>query len=56
MCALLEYFLEKKRPSYGHSHLGRERFTELFLFNIMKYGKNTIEWQTSIQGMSLSDF
>ncbi len=22
----------------------------------MKYGKNDIEWQTSIQGMSLSDF
>ncbi len=22
----------------------------------MKYGKNYIEWQTSIQGMNLSDF
>ncbi len=22
----------------------------------MKYGKNDIEWQTSIEGMSLSDF
>ncbi len=22
----------------------------------MKYGKNDIEWQTSIQGMSLSNF
>ncbi len=38
--------------------LGWERFTELFLSNIiiMKYSKNDIEWQTSIQGMILSDF
>ncbi len=37
-------------------NLGWERFTKLFLSNIMKYGKNDAEWQTSIQGMSLSDF
>ncbi len=51
LCALLEYFLENH-----HSHLGWEGFTELFLSNIMKYGKNYVEWKTSIQGMSLSDF
>ncbi len=28
----------------------------LTVSNIMKYGKNYIEWQTSIQGTSLSDF
>ncbi len=32
------------------------KFTELFLSNIMKYGKNDIEWQTSIWGMNLGDF
>ncbi len=31
-------------------------FTELFLSNITIYGKHDTEWQTSIQGMSLSDF
>ncbi len=46
----------KKIPPDCCSHLGWESFTELFLSNIMKYGKNYIEWQTSIHGMSLSDF
>ncbi len=32
-----------------------ESFTELFLSNIMKYGKNDIKGQTSIQGISISD-
>ncbi len=36
--------------------IGQDGFRELFLSNIMKYGKNDIEWQTNIQGMSLSDF
>ncbi len=56
LCALLEYFRENKLPSDRRSHWGQERFTELFLSNIMKHDKNDIEWQTSIQGMSLSDF
>ncbi len=51
----MEYFLKKNLPSDRHSHLGWERFTKLFLSNIVKYGKNDIEWQTSIQGMRLSD-
>ncbi len=55
MCALLEYFLKKKLSLDRHSHLGWESFTELFLSNIMKYGKNDIEWQISIQSTSLSD-
>ncbi len=55
MCTLLEYFREQKTPTDRRSHLRSERFTELFLYNIMKYGKNDIEWQASIQGMSLSD-
>ncbi len=49
-------FLENELHPDRHSHLGWENFTELFLSNIMEYGKNYIEWQTSIQGMSLSDF
>ncbi len=37
------------------AHMWWERLTELFLSNSMNYGKSDIEWQTSIQGMSLSD-
>ncbi len=42
LCTLLEYFIKKKLPSDRCSHLGQETFTELFLSNIMKYGKNYI--------------
>ncbi len=35
--------------------LGWERFTEIFLSNIIKYDTNDIEGQSSIQGMSLGD-
>ncbi len=54
--ALLEYFLKKKLPSDRHSHLGWDSFTELFLSNIMEYGKNDIEWQTSIKVWIWSDW
>ncbi len=37
--------------SFKRNHLGWDIFTELFLSNIMKYGENDIEWQTSIQGI-----
>ncbi len=52
MCALLDYFRIKKPPldrfyNIG-AHMGWECFVELFLYNIMKFGKNYIEWQTSI--------
>ncbi len=53
LCSLLEYFREKKLPPDHHSHLGWGSLTDLFLSNIMKYGENDIERQTS---MSLSDF
>ncbi len=53
LCTLLEYFLKKKLLSDRHFYLGWEIFTELFLSNIMKYGENDIEWQTSIQGTSI---
>ncbi len=56
LCSLLEYFLEEKLPWDRRCHLGWDIFTELFLSNIMKYEKNNIEWQISIQGMNLSDF
>ncbi len=50
------FFCDKKTPPDHYSQLGLEGFSEWLLSNIMKYGKNDIEWQTSIQGMSLSDF
>ncbi len=49
-------FIRKNLPSDRRYHLGWESFIELFLSNIMKYGKNNIESQTIKQGMSLSDF
>ncbi len=49
-------FSREKLPSDGHSHLGWESFTELFLPNIMKYVKNDIYRQINIQGTSWSDF
>ncbi len=39
-----------------HTHWEWESFTELFLSNIIKYGKIDIEIQTSIQSTSLGDF
>ncbi len=49
-CTLLEYFWEKKVPpdrlfNIG-AHITWEGFTEIFLSNIIKYGKSDIEWQT----------
>ncbi len=48
--------LPSDRRSNIGAHIEQEGFTELFLFSIIKYGKNDKELQTSIQGMSLSDF
>ncbi len=42
--------------SFKRTHLGLDTFTELFLSNIIKYGKNDIEWQTSIQGYKFEWF
>ncbi len=55
LCAQMEYFREKKLLQIyclKRTYLGWDSFTELFLSSIIKYGKNDIEWQTSIQGMS----
>ncbi len=59
LCALLEYFCKKilsQINSFKRTHLGWDSFTELFLSNIMKYGKNHDKWQTSIQSMSWYEF
>ncbi len=38
---------------FKRTHLGLDSFTYLFLSNIIKYDQTNIEWQTSIQGMSI---
>ncbi len=40
---------------FSRKNSPRFPFSELFLSNIMKYGKNDIEWQTSVQSTSLRD-
>ncbi len=50
LCAFLEYCLEKNLPPDVRSHFGWDSFTESFVSNVIKYGTNDIEWQTSICG------
>ncbi len=50
------YLFIQRKWSFKKTHSEWDSFTELFLSNFMKYDKHYIEWQTSIQGRSLSDF
>ncbi len=51
LCAVLEYFHEKKTPSVSRD---MRHFYKIILSNIMKHGKNYVERQISIQGIHLS--
>ncbi len=59
LCALLDYFHQKKLPRFqGNLFVMRYfyKITKSSLSNIMKHGEHDVEWQISIQSIRLGAF